>query len=43
MVYVLPDALWRLGLAGTKLAEASRPTIRLEQLKTEAMVWGTFR
>jgi hypothetical protein len=41
--YVLREALRRLGLAGTELAEAQCQTIRLKLLKIGALVRVTVR
>jgi len=43
IAYVLPEALRRLGLAGTELAEAQCQTIRLKLLKIGALVRVTVR
>ena len=43
MAYVLLEALRRLGLAGTELAEAQCQTIRLKLLKIGALVQVTVR
>jgi hypothetical protein len=43
MAYVLLEALRRLGLSGTELAEAQCPTIRLKLLKVGALVRVTVR
>jgi hypothetical protein len=43
LAYVLPDALLRLGLAGTEWAEAQVETIRLKLLKIAAQVRLTAR
>ena len=43
IAYVLLDALRRLGLAGTDLAEAQCQTIRLKLLKIGALVRVTVR
>ena len=43
LAYVLLEALRRLGLAGTELAEAQCQTIRLKLLKIGALVRVTVR
>ena len=43
VAYVLLEALRRLGLAGTELAEAQCQTIRLKLLKLGALVRVTVR
>jgi hypothetical protein len=43
IAYVLLEALRRLGLAGTELAEAQCQTIRLKLLKVGALVRVTVR
>jgi Transposase DDE domain group 1 len=43
IAYVLMDALRRLGLSGTELAEAQCQTIRLKLLKIGALVRVTVR
>ena len=43
IAYVLLEALWRLGLAGTELAAAQCQTIRLKLLKVGALVRVTVR
>ena len=43
LAYVLVEAVWRLGLEGTKLAKATVGTIRLKLFKIAALVTKSVR